>query len=792
VKEFSASTIEFITWCFLEGDYDRARRRALLNQIYNGASPYTEKETSENNIVINVNTLTGVRELHNARAQFSAALTKPGVFFQCRTDAGAKHKRTGYGTTVTNLIGKTMKRNLGYFEMKRSKIAQNVLHGIAPSTFEDSDCWAPRPLPVEDVYVPSNTLLYDIATDKVPFFALRRSFKAPELIKLAKAPKPDPGWNQELVDACLKWIDEQTLSMAGDQFTDYLSPEKFEERLKGDGTFYSGDRAPVINVWDFYYRQDDAKVRGWNRKMILDPWNMPNATGVMVNRRSDGPYSKKEQFLFNPGNRIYASCLRELVCWDFADLSAVFPANYHTVRSLGWLLYSMCHLDNRLFSKVMESIFEQLMVLMRIKSQDDMQRALSVNLVNRGFVDDSIDFIKAQDRYQVNAQLAQMGLTEIANLISRNSSSFTAKTPSTGAGDMKVPTATQWLGEEAKVTQLVSAGLALAYEYERPQFYEIFRRFTKKYSTDPEVQMVQAKCLKDGVPEKVLYNLASWDIEPERIMGGGNKTIEMAIAQQLMQYRNQYDPAAQRRILHKVTLAITDDAAEADALVPETPQVSSSVHDAQLAVGTLLIGQPMEIRENVSHVEYAQALIDALGVEVSKVNAMGGVTDQAHLMGMQNLAGQTVEGAPIPGNGCLSHIQLVAQDEQQRDVAKILNDQLGKMMNEVRAFAQRLAEQQQQAAQQNGGLDPETMSKIQANLITAQTKSENTKTAHAQRTAQRQIAWELEEKRKDEQTAAEIQRENARLAQELRSDAVKTVSELENKKSEDSKKKSPD
>jgi hypothetical protein len=404
-------------------------------------------------------------------------------------------------------------------------------------------------------------------------------------------------------------------------------------------------------------------------------------------------------------------------------------------------------------------------------------------------VDDSIDFIKAQDRYQVNAQLAQMGLTEIANLISRNSSSFTAKTPSSGAGDMKVPTATQWLGEEAKVTQLVSAGLALAYEYERPQFYEIFRRFTKKYSTDPEVQMVQAKCLKEGVPEKVLYNLASWDIEPERIMGGGNKTIEMAIAQQLMQYRNQYDPAAQRRILHKVTLAITDDAAEADALVPETPQVSSSVHDAQLAVGTLLIGQPMEIRENVSHVEYAQALIDALGVEIAKVNAMGGVTEQPHLMGMMNLAGQSIEGQPIPGNGAANHIAIVAQNPEEKDIAKILGDQLGKAMNEIRAFAQRLQEQQQQAAQQNGGgADAETQAKIEAMMMQSEAKAANTRASHAQRTAQRQVQFEMEEQRKNAQTEAEIARENARFTQELRQDAVKTVSEIETQKAKSTSK----
>jgi hypothetical protein len=568
--------------------------------------------------------------------------------------------------------------------------------------------------------------------------------------------------------------------MAGDQWTDYLSPEKWEERVKGDGTFYTGDRVPTVNAWDFYYWDDDKKTEGWYRKMILDTWTMPSAAGVRT-RREGKPFERNDQFLYNPKGRKYASSLREIINWTFADLSAVFPANYHTIRSLGWLLYSTCHLNNRLFCKVMAATFEQLMIYMRVKSEDDMQRALSVNLVDRGFIDGSISFIPPSERYQVNAQLAQMALTETANLINRGSSSFTAKVPGSAGsmGDMKVPTATQWLGEEAKVTQLVSAGLAQAYEYDRPEFYETFRRFTKKGSKDPEVQTAQAKILKAGVPASVLYNLASWDIEPERVIGGGNKTMETAIAQQLLAVRHLHDPKSQRRILQIADLAFTDDAALTSDLVPDEPTVSSSTHDAQLAVGTLLIGQPMELRQNVSHVEYASALIGALAVEVEKINASGGMTDQAHIIGLQNLGGQSITGEPIPGNNANSHIMLVAEDPMQKDIAKNLGDKLSKLMNEVRAFAQRLEEQQQQAASQNGGMDPEAMAKIQNDRMLAEAKADNTRTSHAQRTAQRQVQFEMEQQRADVQTAAEIQRENARFSQEMQQEAVKTMAEAQ-------------
>jgi len=39
------------------------------------------------------------------------------------------------------------------------------------------------------------------------------------------------------------------------------------------------------------------------------------------------------------------------VAFQFADLSAVAPFRYHSVRSLGWLLYAVINLQNRLRCK---------------------------------------------------------------------------------------------------------------------------------------------------------------------------------------------------------------------------------------------------------------------------------------------------------------------------------------------------------------------------------------------------------------------------------------------------------
>jgi len=785
VKSFKASDIDFITWSLREAEYPRAQRRVRINEIANGVPPFSEQQAKDMRLPVNFNDLSHLRECHNARAQFTQSFMKPGAFFNCRTDAGRKDKVDGYGRTATKEVAKVMKRSLSYFETHRSKWAATVLHGISPCAFRDSDRWNPRPIGIDDVLIPSNTELSDIAEGTLPLFAIYRSLKAPELIRMAKGPKPDPAWNQDLVNACLKWVDEQTMTLAGtNYYPDYLSPEKWEERIKGDGGMYASDQVPTINVLDFYFWNDDDKVSGWNRRMILDAWSMPKGPTGVRTRRSEEPFSQKDQFLYDPGSRKWASNLSEIINWQFADLSAVSPFRYHTVRSLGYLLYAVCHYQNRLRCKFTASMFEQLMVLMRVRSQDDVQRALSVNLVDYGFVDDSIQFIPAAERYQVNAQLAQLGLSENANLISRNSSSFTAKIPS--AENNKVPTATQYMGEEAKVTQLVGAGLQQAYEYQKPEYREIFRRLTRKGSVDPDARTVQANCLKAGIPPAVLYNLAAWEIEPERVVGQGNKTLEMMVADWLVGHIQMYDPDAQRRIKQIATLSITDDAALTDVLVPESPRVSDSIHDAQLAVGTLLIGQPMAFRENVNHGEYASALLDALEVEIVKINAAGGIPEtSAQLIGLQNLAGVSIQGQPIPGNGAAAHIGVFSQDPEVKAEAKMLNDRLGKMMNEVKAFAQRLQEKQQ-SQNGDGQPDAETMAKVQSMLITAQAKAENTKTSHAQRTAQKQVQFEMEQEQKQARAAMDLQVKAAENRIDLTAQAASAELEVakEKKKAE--------
>ncbi len=78
-------------------------------------------------------------------------------------------------------------------------------------------------------------------------------------------------------------------------------------------------------------------------------------------------------------------------------------------------------------------------------------------------------------------------------------------------------------------------------------------------------------------------------------------------------------------------------------------------------------------------------------------------------------------------------------------------DTLKVLMNQVKAFAQRMQEAADAEKEKGGGMDPKDQAKIQASQLQAQVKAKNASESHAQKTAQRQISFEQKTKQ-DEQS----------------------------------------
>ena len=193
------------------------------------------------------------------------------------------------------------------------------------------------------------------------------------------------------------------------------------------------------------------------------------------------------------------------------------------------------------------------------------------------------------------------------------------------------------------------------------------------------------------------------------------------------------------------------------------------------------MGLPVDFRGGSNPLEAIPALLRAMTVEVTKIQQSGGVATPQQLDGLQNLANYINE-----------HIQFLAQDQSQKEAVKEFGDDLGKLMNFVKAFAQRLQEQQKAAAQQNGngGLDPKDMAKVEGMRLQAQVKAENTQSSHAQRTSQRQVQFEMQQQQQAEKHALEMKERIQQAAVDTEVKDLEAAAEISREDSKPAKPKS--
>lgn len=762
----------------------RGENRVTLNRLFNGAPPFNEADAEANSVQINRNFLEGVNLLAQARRQWSNAFLKPGNYFSVSLEADQKvpnHKRREWGHIITRNINRCLKRAPQYMEYHRSMGANTVLHGIAPSNWASRTAPFPTPLMVDDLLVPSETLT---SFENLDHFAIYRQSSPATVYQLTHGPKRDPGWNMPMVESELKAAANNYQKSAYSQAYQF-QPEKVEEYIKQDLGFWGSDAPPTIDYWDFYFREAEDG-NGWYRRVVLDSALSADSRSGFLNRQTRPQLVPKNAFLYSSGKRKYANAVREIIHCQFGDTSAVAPFRYHSVRSLGYMLYGVCELQNRLRCKFAESVFEQLMWFFRTSGEQDFTRLKKALFSHMGVIPNGISFVPAQERFKPDYQMIALQLGQNRQLMGENAASFTQDFEQ--GNREKEMTATETMARVNAVNALVSGMLNLAYSYAAYEYRETCRRFCLKDSQHLVVKKFRADCLREGVPAEVLDS-DRWDIEPERVLGAGNKTLEVAQAQQLLQMRPTLGPEAQQIVDHIAVEAFTDDPALAEQLVPieGRTRISEAKQDAMLAIGTLMQGGIVQFGQEDNRRDLIETLILEMGLIIQRIQQAGTPPSMQQITGLQNIA---------------AHIQqmlaLVEQDKSEGQRAKQYADQLGNLMNIVKGFAQQAQQAIQAGAAANGNGAGETAAELQAKLeaqkIAAAAKAANTRESHAQRTAQRQVQFEQEQRQKDEEHEAELRRMSQTSQVENLTETARTAADIqrENAKAAAEPKTSPE
>lgn len=699
-------------------DQPRARDRANINNLFNGAPPYSVGETE----ATNTNFLEGPNIAHKGRGQLFSAFCNPDPLFTIEIDHGPTWKRREWASVIQREMNKLIRGSMDFMEVQQSTFASLVLHGIGPSQWTDKERWLPDDLGVEDVLLPDNTFR---SMKGLPLFCIRRAYTVPQIQKMTRGRNVDPGWNMPLVKSVIEWADKTAQTLLSGDWLDTWSPEKAAERMKGSEYYYSA-AVPTINVFDFFFFDESKNSSGWKRRMIIDAWSNPGTAAPSTSRNSK---LGKDEFLYNSDDRIYADDWRKIAHFNFADCSSVAPFRYHSIRSLGYLLFSVCHLQNRLRCKFSDAAFEASMQYFRVANPADMDRLMKINLTDKGVLEEGVQFVRPEERWQVNEALIMNAMNLNRQSMQDNSSSFTQDFDMESKGSSQ-ETATRTMAKQTASTALVGAMLNQAYIFETPRYREFGRRFCIEDSRDLDVKKFRVRCLKQGVPKEAL-NIDAWDIQPVRVIGSGNKMVASAIADKIMAVYAQLEPTSQREALKNYLAVNTDDYGLADRLVPDQPTVSGSVHDTELVFSALMQGTRVTPKPGLNPSEVIETLLTQLGMAIQDVEQSGGVGTPQDVAGFEKVA-----------TYCDAFIKMLAQDRNEKARVSSYSKELSKLMNMAKAFQQRQEQAAQKAAQQNGNGNPETAAKLQATEMTAQVKAKIASDNAALKQAQKQLAFE--------------------------------------------------
>jgi hypothetical protein len=731
------------------------RNRTRINTLFNGEAPMSEEECREENIRTNANWLSATRVASNATNQLNAAFFKGDRFFSIRVDKGPARLRPQVSAILTKVINRELKRSRAYRAARESAHAQVVLHGPGPLIWRNSKTPVPSTAGIEDVLIPAGTLCDMSNLDR---FAFYRELTWPQLKEAAFGDVVDPGWNKDYTKALLATLYKEGMQPIY-QGNRWLFPEKLAEDFKEGANWSASSALPRVLAWDFFFLNE--KTNKWNRRMVLDYASMAAKGGL---KDSDAVF-KTRDVLYSKDD--YCEDWQSIIHWYIGNCSNVAPYRYHSIRSIGFLLYGSCLVLNKLMNRNFDHMFQQLLTWFRNVSDDNREKLGLIDLQNFGVLPDGVSLVTASERYLVDPRYIQMGIDQATQMIAQSAMSFVPDME--GASKDKMMTATETLVRQNQSITLTNAVLGQLGDQSLYEYREICRRFCIKSNPDPMAEALRKEMREQGISLDYL-DVDTWDVIPEMSVGSGNKASELLTTQALLQeVFPLVDAEGKRLILRKRYAALTDNPDEAITVVPEVPRVGGpDEQQAQLAFTVLMARQQFVQPEGVNHEVMAGMLMGMAAQALQQVEAMAQTPDGLGLAAME-IAGVA---------NVLGHVQneigAVMQSEAQKEVAKMLEKQFAQLSGELTRLSgevQKLMEEQAQA--QPSGDQAKLMAKLQEIQMSAEVQRQIAGANAAQKMEQKQISWMQENERRNADTAAEIGRTDARTAAELRASLIK-------------------
>lgn len=723
----------------------RGENRVLINRAANNEPLMDDAQAEQIGLKI-FNRWGEMSEvLANARRQMMMHFHSMSTFFTVTLPKAPEEARSEWGGEITEFINNKMKQGdkaLEWFSTNESRWSAVVCHGIGPLHWDDPKEWKSKVVAICDLRIPTDTLS-DFSN--LQCFAIRKPYTPGELSK--KAYSKVEGrfkWNKKAVASMLGQIEQVKTVMAENQYDYQSTPEKFEELRKQNGGYWASDAMPVINLWHFYFKNDDEE---WELKVVPDM-----GSSVVSPEVSD------DEFICESIGKV-ASKWQHILQVQYGDLSNDSPHKYQAVRSLGFLQYEPCYWTDLTRCRFLQHVHDNFNILLRMADPIDRARAAVQVFQNLAVLKPGVSIVPAAERHMVDGNLVEAALALTKQLQGELSSTYTQEADS---GTKKERTAFE-TGVQVQSTNSKLAGILMAATVRETFVYrEICRRFCLRPSDDEDVQAFQRDMQKRVKIPLEWMNSDYWVVEPTTPLGNGNPTMAMVESENVMKLRPMAGPGAQQEMLHDAAVSMVG-AQRAKRWFSVKEKATSEASVAALnAFNTLMQGLPPQVPNGLSMIAVAETLVKACTDKITTIKKTTKMATPQEMIGLGNavlyieslLKGMEGDQANIPKIKQMAHA-----------LAQVGNE-LKRMAKQQQAEAQK-AQQKQQQQESNGEIQAhmaETASKIRGKQAETMSKIQMKQVEAKQKLQHKNAEFVADQKRKNLSTVADIARNGARKA----------------------------
>lgn len=716
-------------------EFRRSENRAKINRAANCFPPLSPEDCKKLGIKVNVNWGELMILLAHARRQYMNAFWGQGHFFKVKLPNAPVDHQSEWEGFITELINRMMRKSNKYFELHRSRWAAVACHGMGPQIWNHSDPWIADFVALSDIRIPTDTTL---DFENMDWFNMRRTYTPFELIDevFPDPPRANNRWDKKAVAQILLNYKQINITYPAEKYDWMNNSEKLVELVRQDGGYWSSSAVPGIVLNHFYFKDfTDKNNKGWYMRVVPE-------TGQI---RGGGETSEPEAFLWT-WNKPIAKKLDRFFHAQFGDLNNDAPFKVNSVRSLGFALMEPTFYTNLTRNRLLQHVHDNFNIWLQVSDPANKARAQLQEFGNLAVLNTGVNVVPQAQRHQIEGDLVEMTMAQLKQLQQEASASYTQNIDT---GTQREQTAFETSVKMQQVNALTAGLLMTAFQYATGEYQEICRRFCIRGSTDEDVKKFRDQCKRFGIPSQWL-DVDLWDVEPVTPLGWGNPAMAMTEAQQLVAISPRLDATAQNEINHEYVLTVTGDPRKAARWAPigKDKGVSTGAAKSHDAFGSLMQGVPFMPEEGFPVIDQIEGMLPLLAGRIVICEQRDNMATYEEAKGFEAVVGYIS-----------LLLQKLAQDQAQKQRVKVYKDTLGRLANQIKGLSQRGAQHQQKQAMQNGQ-NGEVQAKVQAIQMQTAAKIQSKQATDQQKLMQKNQGFIQEQRRKDANTFADIQRTN--------------------------------